>query len=83
MEKLYGTKLCQDCVDVIEYLDKIGYKYEFVDITENINKMKEFIKIRDKREEYNIVKVEGYIGIPTLIKEDGTLLFENEIMKLK
>lgn len=83
MNKLYGTHLCKDCQEVIKYLDKIDYDYAFIEITENIQNLKEFIIFRDEREEFDEAKAEKYINIPCLVKEDGEILFYDEILELK
>ena len=49
MPKMYGSMLCPDCVEAKEYFEKINYKYEFVNITESMANLKEFLHLRDTR----------------------------------
>lgn len=80
--KLYGTDLCPDCVEGKRYLDSLGISYEYRDITKDIYALKEFLFLRDTREEFQGFLGKGYIMIPALLKE-GKLLFYEEILTLK
>lgn len=82
MPKLYGSMLCSDCVDAVEYLSNIGYRYDFVDINEDIASLKEFIVLRDSREEFESFKLANKIGIPAMLLDDGRLLLVDEVLKL-
>ncbi|PID67431.1 MAG: glutaredoxin [Fusobacteriales bacterium] len=83
MNKFYGSMICADCVEAFEYLDKISYNYEFVNITESVEKMKEFLSLRDNRKEFEEVKKEGYIGIPTILTEDDKLIIGDDVFEIK
>ncbi len=76
--KLYGTKICPDCVDAFEMLDRAGIVYEHIDMTETTANLKEFLKIRDNREEFEEVKRKGHIGIPCFYFTDDVILFNVE-----
>ena len=52
MSKMYGSMLCPDCVEAKEYFEKINYKYDFVNITESMANLKEFLHLRDTRKEF-------------------------------
>ena len=43
MPKVYGSMLCPDCVEAKEYFEKVNYKYEFINITESMKNLKEFL----------------------------------------
>lgn len=79
MNKFYGSRLCPDCLEAFDYLDSISYKYEFIDITRSMEELKEFLVLRDTREEFKIVKKEGHVGIPTILTEDNKLIVEDEV----
>jgi len=51
MPKVYGSMLCSDCVEAKEYFEKVNYKYEFVNITESMKNLKEFLEISELRME--------------------------------
>lgn len=83
MAKLYGSLLCPDCVEAIEYLDKIDYKYDFINITESMINLKEFLKHRDTREEFKEFLGQGYIIIPALLTDDDKFIIVDDIFNLK
>lgn len=83
MIKFYGTDLCHDCVEAKEYLKNIGINYEFIDITKSIHNLKEFLALRDTREEFEAYKEQGFVCIPALLMEDGTLKLDEDVFNLK
>ena len=78
MLKVFGSPYCPDCVACKEILEKNHIPFEYVDITGSIRGLKQFLALRDHSEAYDEVKKEGYIGIPTLVLEDGTIRFDYE-----
>lgn len=83
MNKFYGSHLCPDCVEAFEYLDGISYKYEFIEITESMENLKEFLSLRDKRKEFKLAKDEGHAGIPAILTQDNRLIVEDEVFEIK
>lgn len=77
--KLYFSLLCPDCPPVIKLLDEKKVDYEKVNITEDIFGLKEFIFLRDEREEFDYIINNKYLGIPCLRTNDDKLLFEDDI----
>lgn len=73
MLKIYGSMLCPDCVQCREDLDKAGIEYEFLDFSESLKNLKEFLKLRDGNPMFDPIRAEGKIGIPCLQREDGSL----------
>lgn len=67
---LYATPLCPDCKPMREYLDSKNFQYDYIDITSDIFLLKEFIKHRDTREEFNEIREKSYLGVPTLLLND-------------
>ena len=78
MIKVFGSPLCPHCVSCKEFLEKNNIAFEYIDITGSIRALKQFLALRDHSEAYDEVKKEGYIGIPTLVLEDGTIRFDYE-----
>lgn len=76
--KFYGTELCPDCVEAERLLKDKKIEYDYVRITETTANLKEFLKLRDGRTEFEEIKKEGYIGIPCFLMEDGTIAFSAE-----
>lgn len=73
MLKIYGSMMCPDCVKCREDLDKAGVEYEYLDFSDSLKNLKEFLKYRDEHEVFAELKAEGKIGIPCIIREDGSL----------
>lgn len=70
---IYGSMLCPDCVECRKDLDESGVTYEYREITENLLYLKEFLKLRDEHAVFASVKAEGKIGIPCIVRDDGTV----------
>lgn len=73
---IYGSMLCPDCVQCRKELDDAGVIYEYREITENLGYMKEFLKLRDENALFAPIKVEGKIGIPCILRADGSISFD-------
>lgn len=76
MIRIYGSMLCPDCVKCREDLDKNGISYEYLDFAESLLHLKEFLKIRESSPLFAEVKAEGGIGIPCIVKEDGSITLD-------
>ena len=73
---IYGSMLCPDCVQCRKELDDAGVIYEYREITENLGYMKEFLRLRDENELFAPIKVEGKIGIPCILRAEGSISFD-------
>lgn len=73
MIKIYGSMLCEHCRRCREDLDGAGVEYEFLDFADSLANLKAFLAYRDTDPAYDSVRENGKIGIPTIIREDGTL----------
>lgn len=73
MLKIYGSRLCPDCVQCCAELTKAGVAYEYLDFGDNLLALKEFLALRDENELFSEVRQSGKIGIPCIVREDGTL----------
>lgn len=67
MVMVYGTDLCPDCVAVKEAFDSREIAYKYVDITESLGAMKQFLKLRDTHDAFKDIRGNGKIGIPAII----------------
>ena len=70
---IYGTMQCPDCVECCKDLNAAGIAYTFLEFSENLKNLKEFLKIRDENPVFENIKREGKIGIPCLVHEDGSV----------
>lgn len=73
MLKIYGSRLCPDCVQCIEDLTKAGVEFEYLDFGSDLRALKTFLSIRDKDPKFREVREGGWIGIPCIIREDGSV----------
>lgn len=79
MVKFYGSHICSGCREALELFEKEGFReFEFVEITENVQNLREFLALRDNRPELAAAKAEGRICIPCFLLEDGSILTEPE-----
>lgn len=74
--KLYGSVLCPDCVDAFEILKEKDIAYDYVDINESMQTLKEFLKLRDNRDEFKEVREKANVGIPCFLLDDGSITFD-------
>ena len=72
MLTIYGSMLCQDCVACRKDLDAAGVDYEYKDFAEDLGNLKEFLSLRENPL-FDSVKEQGSIGIPCIVKSDGTI----------
>lgn len=77
--KLYGTYICPDCKPAEDFLKEKSIDFQFINITESIENLKEFTKLRDSRAEFDEIKAGGYLGIPCMLTEDGRIFFQDDI----
>ena len=76
MITFYGSPHCPHCRDCKAQFDANGIEYEYIDITGSMKTLKQFLKLRDKLPVFEDIKAEGRVGIPCLVKEDGTIVFD-------
>lgn len=76
MIKIYGSMLCPDCVQCRKELNQAGIAYEYLDFSESLKNLKEFLALRDREDIFREVREAGKIGIPCILREDGTLTLD-------
>jgi len=76
MIKIYGSMLCKDCVQCRQELDEAGVAYSYCDFAEELVNLKEFLAIRDREAVFAEVREGGRIGIPCIVREDGTVTLD-------
>lgn len=76
MLKIYGSMLCKDCVQCVADLKAANILYEFHDFADELLALKEFLKIRDTEAIFTAVKERGSIGIPCILREDGSVTLD-------
>ena len=67
MIKIYGSMLCPDCMACRKDLDEAGTAYEYLDFSEDLKNLKEFLKM-------DILSI-----YPTLSREEKRVLWRSVI----
>lgn len=82
MLKIYGSKLCPDCVNCCRELKEANVEFEYCDFADNLLYLKEFLKLRDASAIFDEIRADGKIGIPCILREDGSSTLQwNEFLK--
>lgn len=68
---VFGSPMWPGCGPFKALMEESGVRFLYLDITENLANMKKFLKARDNMKEFDEVKEEGRIGIPSLILGDN------------
>lgn len=76
MLKIYGSMQCPDCVKCREDLDRAGVAYEYLDFGDSLKNLKAFLQLRDSNPAFTAVKEAGAIGIPCIVRNDGTIILD-------
>lgn len=77
MIKIYVMNTCPDCTDV-KVAAKDDPRFEVVEISEHISKLKEFLRLRDTHPAFDTAKANGYAGVPAFLLPDGRMVFTPE-----
>jgi glutaredoxin-related protein len=54
-------------------LDAASVPYEYRDFSDDIRNLKEFLVLRDREPVFQAVRQEGRIGVPCIVREDGSV----------
>ena len=76
MIKIYGMITCPDCSYLMDQIAGLEDEYEYIEIGEHVLKMKEFLRIRDSKDNAEIfkdIKATGGVGIPCFVLENGLI----------
>lgn len=71
---MFGSHLCKACRAAHSQMKEEGLLVEFHDIVENLDDMRQFLRIREGNEGlYKEVREAGRVGIPVFLLPDGTV----------
>lgn len=73
MLKVYGSLLCPDCVACKQAFEGAQIEFEYHDFSEDLSALKIFLALRDSDPQFEEVKKDGRIGIPCIVRKDGTV----------
>lgn len=73
--KMYSSDICKDCRAFKALIAERGIEsaFEIVDITENTQNLREFLKLRDTEAVFEAVRERGAIGIPCFVGKAGAI----------
>lgn len=74
--KVYGAKICVDCRNYLTIQKARGFECEFIEITEDTGKLREFLHLRDTDPLFAPVREHSGIGIPCFVNDDGRKTFD-------
>lgn len=76
MLKIYGSLLCPDCVKCCEDLRTAQVAFDYQDFSKNLLALKEFLSLRDSDPVFASLRETGKIGIPCIVREDGSVTLD-------
>lgn len=79
---VFGSPLWPGCEPVKECLSQNNIKFAYVNITESMFALKQFLKYRDNRPEFNRIKKSGSVGIPCIVVDNQKIYFEDQLEDL-
>ena len=74
--KFYGTMICSETVYADKVLRRNGIDIEYIDITASTANLKEFLALRDSKDEFVSIKETGKIGVPAFLLDNGSITFD-------
>ena len=74
--KVYGSEICVDCRNFLAIKKARGFECDFIEITEDTGKLKEFLHLRDTEPVFEPVREHSGRGIPLLKNEEERLMFD-------
>lgn len=75
---VYGSDICIDCRNFRHINAARNLGLEFIDITENTDNLRAFLKLRDTEDVYAPLREGGGIGIPVFVEGERVTLDINE-----
>ena len=78
MFKVYGSPMCPDCRECKANFDANKIPYEFIDINETLHNLADFLALRDTLPVFDRCKKLGDIGLPAIVREDGSVFLDWE-----
>ena len=79
--KMYSSEICPGCKAFKALMAERGIEeaFEIVDITEDVRKMREFLKLRDNEEAFAQVREHSFIGIPSFVNDNGEITLDENV----
>ncbi len=84
MEKMkyYGSRLWPECQPLKALLLEKNIPFKYIEITDSISHLKDFLKLRDTMKGFQLAKRSHSVGVPVLIIGDEVILnITNKVIK--
>ena len=78
MLTIYGSPMCPDCRECKRNFDENGVSCRFLDIGESLGTLSDFLALRDSLPVFDRCKEIHDIGLPALVREDGSVFLDWE-----
>lgn len=67
-----------------EFLSSENIRFLYLDITENMLNLKNFLKYRDKAPEFDEIRKSGRVGLPCIVINNGEeIIFDKSLLNLE
>ncbi|WIV11616.1 hypothetical protein [Proteiniborus sp. MB09-C3] len=67
-----------------EFLSSENIRFLYLDITENMLNLKNFLKYRDKAPEFDEIRKAGRVGLPCIVINNGEeIIFDKSLLNLE
>ncbi|MBU0278605.1 MULTISPECIES: hypothetical protein [unclassified Gemella] len=73
---LFFSDKCPDTQAFVAELKAQNIQYQEVNITDSMANLKQFLKLRDSRVEFEERKLWGFVGVPVLQLPNDNLIFD-------
>lgn len=80
---LYYSDVCPDTKAFLSELNRLGVRFQSVNITESMSNLKDFLVERDNQDVFDEKKANNEVGIPVLITKDKEYLFNGSQLREK
>lgn len=73
---VFGSSHWPGCEPVKEFLSENNIEYDYINITDSMKNLKIFLKFRDTDPYFDQIKKAGYVGLPTIMINNGEKFIE-------
>lgn len=86
MQVFFSDK-CPDCYSIVPLFRREYPNAEFYNITESMPNLKRFLHYRDQHPAFDDVRLDGFVGIPSVVLNGGQHVFwsltQDELEEIK
>ena len=76
--KAYISDKCEESMLAKEILDKTDFEIVYINITESMENLGSFLKLRDTHPFFDSAKLDKRVGVPTLVFGENEFFFDVE-----